>query len=74
MEVSRNGQVTIPRRIRDAFAFHPGSEIEFQVENGHVILALADANGPRNHRIVKRMRGTATTSMTTDEIMALTRA
>lgn len=36
--VTRKGQVTLPKPIRDALGLSPGSRVEFVVENGRVIL------------------------------------
>ncbi|MBI2954298.1 MAG: AbrB/MazE/SpoVT family DNA-binding domain-containing protein [Chloroflexi bacterium] len=36
--ITSKGQVTIPKRIRDALGIGPGSEVEFQLEAGKVIL------------------------------------
>ena len=37
-KVTQKGQVTIPQNIREAFSFHPGSEVEFRVRKNEVIL------------------------------------
>lgn len=71
-KVTTKGQVTIPHAIRDRLGIHPGSTVEFGVDGDVVVLRKARDEG-RGRAIVARMRGTATTSMTTDEIMALTR-
>jgi AbrB family looped-hinge helix DNA binding protein len=71
-KVTTKGQVTIPQAIRDQLGIHPGSTVEFDVEGDVVTVRKAKASG-RGDAIVARMRGRATTSLTTDEIMALTR-
>ncbi len=70
--VTTKGQVTIPQEIRDRLGIHPGSTVEFAVE-GDVVELRKSAGGGRGREIVARMRGAATGSLTTDEIMALTR-
>ncbi len=36
--MTSKGQVTVPKDIRDALGIGPGSEIEFHLEEGRVIL------------------------------------
>lgn len=71
-KVTTKGQVTIPQEIRDRLGIHPGSTVEFDVEGDAVTIRKSRGEG-RGRAIVARMRGTATASLTTDEIMALTR-
>ena len=70
--VTRKGQVTIPKRVRDYLGLEPGSMVEFDVaQDGRIVLVNQDAT-PKPSRFEK-VRGTATTTLTTDEIMALMR-
>lgn len=71
-KVTTKGQVTIPQEIRDRLGIHPGSTVEFSVD-GDVVRLRKSRDAERGHAIVARMRGAATGSLTTDEIMALTR-
>ena len=71
-KVTTKGQVTIPQEIRDRLGIHPGSTVEFDVD-GDVVTIRKAPGGSRGDAIVTRMRGTATTGLTTDEIMAMTR-
>lgn len=74
MRVTRKGQVTIPRAIRQKLGIVPQSEVEFVVEGNTVVLrTVAAGETGRGKRLVEAMRGRATVRMTTDEIMALTR-
>jgi len=41
MKIGERGQVTIPKDIRDRFGLGPGTEVEFQVVNGSVVLKKA---------------------------------
>ncbi len=71
-QVTRKGQVTIPKRVRDYLGIQPGSMVEFDVtSDGRIVLINQDAT-PKPDRFDK-IRGTATTKLTTDEIMALMR-
>ena len=36
--VTSKGQVTLPKRIRDALGIQPGTEVEFDLEEGRAIM------------------------------------
>ena len=36
--VTSKGQVTLPKELRDALGLRPGSEVEFELEEGRIIL------------------------------------
>lgn len=38
MQVTEKGQVTIPKRIRDAAGIRPGTEVSFSLEAGRIVL------------------------------------
>jgi AbrB family looped-hinge helix DNA binding protein len=38
MKIGERGQVTIPKDIRERFGLGPNSEVEFQIEDGRVVL------------------------------------
>ncbi|WP_193073478.1 AbrB/MazE/SpoVT family DNA-binding domain-containing protein [Pseudomonas sp. FME51] len=38
MQVTEKGQVTIPKRLRDAAGFLPGSQVAFSLEGGKIII------------------------------------
>ncbi len=70
--VPTEGQVTIPKRVRDLLGIEPGSAVAFEVaEDGRVILSKVGA--PRPPGRFAELRGRASAGMTTEEIMALTR-
>lgn len=73
MHITSKGQVTIPARIREQFGLVPETEVEFVVEGDKVILRKVESANRRGRRIVQTLRGTATTRMSTEEILALTR-
>lgn len=70
MRVTSKGQVTIPQDIRRQLGVEAGSEVDFVVGDGVVRLVRRPDGG--GTALVARMRGQRL-SMTTDEIMALTR-
>lgn len=38
MKVGERGQVTVPKDIRDRFNLTPGSEVQFVIERGEIVL------------------------------------
>lgn len=76
MRITAKGQVTIPQEIREQAGLLPNTEVEFVLEDGAVkIVKAGEARGEtRGRRAVRGLRSAAArVSMTTDEIMALTR-
>ena len=66
--VTRKGQVTIPKRVRDHLGIEPGSVVDFELgADGRIVLVVAGAEPPPAR--FARMRGIATTKLTTDELM-----
>lgn len=74
MRITAKGQVTIPREIREKTGLLPETEVEFEVRESEVILKKA---GPgkttRLGPYLRVLRGSAEISLSTDEIMKLTR-
>lgn len=69
--MTSKGQVTVPKRVRDALGLKPGSEVTFETaRNGDVVLRPG-AKRPSNR--FAKVRGTLKGKPTTDEIMALLR-
>jgi AbrB family looped-hinge helix DNA binding protein len=76
MRITSKGQVTIPQGVREQAGLLPDTEVEFVVEEGGVRIVKAETSRRpgRGNAAVARLRGRARrVSMTTDEIMALTR-
>jgi AbrB family looped-hinge helix DNA binding protein len=75
MRITSKGQVTIPQDIREEMGLLPNTEVEFVVEGSTVrIVKVEPAKGEsRGRQLLRHLRGKATVSMSTDEIMALTR-
>jgi antitoxin PrlF len=72
--VTSKGQVTIPKPIRDRLNIKPGNAVAFQLtEDGRVELVKLGRKAAIRPDAFDRIRGSAKGSMTTDEIMALTR-
>lgn len=75
MRITSKGQVTIPAHIREALGFLPETEVEFVVEGStvRIVRAEPEKGETRGRRAVRSLRGRATTGMSTDQILALTR-
>lgn len=75
MRITSKGQVTIPLDIREKLGLLPNTEVEFSIDRNAVRITKAAHPGKRSRgrEIVEHMRGRGTGSMTTDEIMRLTR-
>ncbi len=72
--VTSKGQVTIPKKVRDLLGIQAGSAVDFELTaNGDVILRHGKHKARRPIRRFARLRGVATVTMSTDDIMALTR-
>lgn len=74
MRLTSKGQVTIPKEIRQLAGLLPDMEVEFYFENGRVILQRAADQKSRGATAVERLRSAKPrTTLSTDEILALTR-
>ena len=73
MKVTDKGQVTIPKELRDTLGFGGGTEVEFQRRGDTIVLRKVAGSQARGRALVEHLRGRGDVSMTTDEIMALTR-
>jgi len=72
MQVTAEGQVTIPPDIREKLGLAPDAEVDFREENGRFYLVKIVVTPQRPPRF-RKLRGIATIRLTTDQIMALTR-
>ncbi len=73
MRLTSKGQVTIPQEIREALGLLPNTEVEFEIDGDAVRIRKARKSTSRGNTLVARLRGTATTGLSTDDIMKLTR-
>ena len=74
MKITTKGQVTIPADIRERLGLLPNTEVEFAVAGNSVVVTKARRGVRRGKRVVDHLRGRGTVRMSTDEILALTRA
>jgi antitoxin PrlF len=81
MRVTSKGQVTIPRDLRVIAGIEPNSEVVFGVENGKITIQPKDMKAQNDNklrlerflRVLDRLQGTGDPSLSTDDVMALTR-
>jgi AbrB family looped-hinge helix DNA binding protein len=70
MRVTQKGQVTIPLDVRRALGIHPGSDVDFELDDRGARLLI---DRDRAAEEIRRMRGAGRGEMSTEEILALTR-
>ncbi|MGH2350760.1 MAG: AbrB/MazE/SpoVT family DNA-binding domain-containing protein [Chloroflexota bacterium] len=66
--ITSKGQITIPKEVRDALGLTPGTQVEFTVEPGRVVMRKRIPE-----EVFRRWRGflrDAVDGRTTDEILA----
>ena len=76
MRITSKGQVTIPQYIREEAGLLPNTEVEFIIGTDGVRIVKVESGRhlSRGDEAVERLRRSGTRiTMTTDEIMALTR-
>jgi AbrB family looped-hinge helix DNA binding protein len=74
MRITSKGQVTIPQHLREKYALLPDTEVDFVEREGQVVLVPTPRSGhDRGDRVVARLRGTGRRTMSTAELLALTR-
>jgi AbrB family looped-hinge helix DNA binding protein len=75
MRITSKGQVTIPAHIREKAGLFPHTEVDFiHDDDGVRIVPAADPRQKsRGQLLVDHLRGQSDITMSTDEIMALTR-
>ena len=70
--VTRKGQVTIPKQVRDLLGIGPGSVIDFErAGDGRIVLVKVETKARPNR--FARLRGHAGNGLSTAQIMAMTR-
>jgi AbrB family looped-hinge helix DNA binding protein len=73
VRLNSKGQVTIPAPLRERHGLHEGDEVDV-IEDGQSLRIVRVATAPtRGERLVHAMRGRATTTMTTDQLLELVR-
>jgi AbrB family looped-hinge helix DNA binding protein len=73
MRITSKGQVTIPKKLRAQFALLPDTEVKFVAENRALRLVKTKSKEGKGWKLVQKMTGSATTKLSTEQIMRLTR-
>jgi AbrB family looped-hinge helix DNA binding protein len=73
VRITPKGQVTIPQDIRNRFGFLLNTQVDLEVTGDSVRLRNRKSPGRARTALIG-LRGSATVRMTTDQILALTRA
>jgi AbrB family looped-hinge helix DNA binding protein len=72
--LTSKGQVTIPKKVRDALRLDPGNAVEFTVSSaGEVVLRKVGAKPVAKRDRFEAVRGKAQVKWRTDKLMALLR-
>lgn len=78
MHITSKGQVTIPQEIRNQLGLLPHTEVEFEVAGDHARIRKTKNKKTegtvRGRLVVGAIRGSADANISTNEIMAMTRA
>ena len=70
--VTSEGQVAVPKKVRDYLGLKPGMAVTFErLSTGDIVLRPAKMRRARS--LFAKLRGRASVKMRTEEIMALTR-
>lgn len=72
MKITSKGQVTIPLEIREKYRILPHTEIEFKEKDGRIYIEKVKTQ-KMNFNPFEKVRGTASSGLSTDDIMKLTR-
>jgi AbrB family looped-hinge helix DNA binding protein len=75
VRITSKGQVTIPLAIRERLGLLPNSEVDFEVVGNTVRIVKARGRRKvgRGRSLVQHLRARATTGLSTDQILAMTR-
>lgn len=73
MRMNSKGQVTIPALLRERHGLHEGDELDVVEDADTLRIVRVQGSTTRGQRLVGRMRGRATTTMTTDQLLHLLR-
>jgi AbrB family looped-hinge helix DNA binding protein len=72
MKITSKGQVTIPLEIREKYLILPHTEIEFKEKDGKVFIEKIKSKKNGSNPFEK-VRGMASSGLSTEDIMKLTR-
>ena len=72
MLITSKGQITIPKAFREALGLLPHTDVEFEMVGDELRIKKAKKS-VRGKNLIQAMAGKSDISMSTDEIMQLTR-
>jgi len=72
MLITSKGQITIPKKYREALGLLPHTDVEFELIGNELRVRKA-VKSVRSKKLLESMTGKSNISMSTDEIMQLTR-
>jgi AbrB family looped-hinge helix DNA binding protein len=72
MKVTSKGQITIPQEIREKYLILPNTEVEFKEKDGRIYIEKIKSLNTKSSPFEK-VRGAATSGLSTEDIMKLTR-
>ncbi|MGH3358321.1 MAG: AbrB/MazE/SpoVT family DNA-binding domain-containing protein [Nocardioidaceae bacterium] len=73
MRLNSKGQVTIPAHLRERYGLHEGDQVDVVEDGATLRVVRVEGSETRGQRLVSRMRGRASTDLTTDELLGLLR-
>lgn len=73
MRITSKGQITIPQQVRQQLGLHPGDEVDVVIDGGVARIVRAGGPSSRGQRVVESLLGKGDITLSTDEIMAMTR-
>jgi AbrB family looped-hinge helix DNA binding protein len=73
MRLTTKGQVTIPLEFRERLGLLPNTEVEFALDGDALRITKARSSRRRGDALGARLRGRGTATLSTDQILALTR-
>jgi AbrB family looped-hinge helix DNA binding protein len=76
VRITAKGQVTIPQAVREAAGLLPNTDVDFVIDDGtvRIVKSTSSKRLTRGARAIQQLRRHGRhVSMTTDEIMVLTR-
>jgi AbrB family looped-hinge helix DNA binding protein len=73
MRLNSKGQVTIPAPLRQRHGLHEGDEVDVVEDGATLRIVRVKDSSSRGERLVQRMRGRASTTMSTDQLLELLR-
>lgn len=73
MKITTKGQVTIPQALRIKFGLLPNTDAAFEETDGGVVIRPVKSKHALIEERLREARGIADTTLSSDEIMRLTR-